>query len=282
MDVYRGGIYDKTKEFLNGRLMNILVFSLLICLVNFAIITIGSSSAIGILGEFIRLLMRGNLIGVLEFGSEIGDLNIITRFCRILIVTALNAGLSISILGSYRSSEKVQFKGIIEAFKENLKELLVAIFIISTIVMLVSFVPFVGWLLAIIVEYGLAFYSLLIKDKKTKSALSAVIDSYKLTRGHKRKLFLLDMHYLFRVSIGFVIYIAGFIISFRTDFFERSGPGNHVSATIVVLFGVVTLIVLAIRYLPYMVTAKVIYYEVLQEKKNEVLLEGELSENMSE
>ena len=259
MKINRDEIYAKTKEFLAERFWSIMIICLLIAVIEYGIDSIGGNGIVGKIGNILDELSKGNYIEVETLINANANSNIIVVYLRVLVVTILNVGLSISILGAYRKNEKVSISEGINAIKENFSKFIVAIIIITVSTTLISYIPPIGGVLAWIVEYSLAFSYFLIKDGKSPDALSSIKDSYEQTTGHKLNFFLIDLHYFLRVLICISVVIIGSIIA---------TPDMPSSGVVVMLLGIGTFFVLFIRYMIYSQTAMVIYYETLNEESN--------------
>jgi len=254
----RKEIYEKTAEFLTGRWLSITFISLGIGVIVY-VITIIIGFALGGNGanQLSYEISHGNMSAALNIASSIASGNIFTNFFISLLDAILSTGLSIAVLNAYRNQEKVVFNDVVNIIKEHFEKLIIAILAITAITTLIRMIPFVGMILATILNYCFAFTYFLINDKKSSDAISAIKDSYECTTGHKLNMFMVEWYYFLRILIGFGIMIIAL-------FFGNASP------TFAIMFffaGAITTFVLLFKYLPYLVASRVIYYETVCEKE---------------
>jgi Protein of unknown function (DUF975). len=254
----RKAIYEKTAEFLKGRWLSITLISLGIGVIVYAInvivgFVLGGSGA----NQLSYEISNGNISAALNIASKISSGNIFTSFFISLLDAVLSTGLSIAVLNAYRNQGNVVFNDVVVIIKEHFEKIIIAILAITAITTLIGLIPFVGTILASILNYCFAFAYFLINDKKSSDAISAIKDSYESTTGHKLNMFMIDWYYILRILIGFGIIIIAV-------FFANASPAL---AILLMFVGAIVSLVLLFKYLPYLVVARVIYYETVQESE---------------
>ena len=256
----RKNIYNKSLEFSRGRWLNIVIITMVIGFIVWAL-----QSLFGAGNIFTTLATFQNFEDPQEILNAVAS---ITRKGMVIgVITGIfstfaNAGLDSEIMLSYKEDRMIRVSGITDILKNNLVVFIVGAVSLSAINFLLGFVPIFSFIIVSVVGYMTCFYGYIIAEGKATDGIDALKQSYYMTRGHKLNLFLMDLYYMFRPLIGALVMLAGLLIG---------GLAN--SPTIAVLFviaGALILLVLLIKYLPFIRIARAIYYSEITEVEERV------------
>lgn len=273
----RKNIYSKTNDFIKGRWWSIVIVHIISAIISAVIIGIFMQVFVGKIfvplmyaieaeDAYAMLAMIGQIISYLSIGILVST----------VLTGLLKAGLSMEVLDAYNTGKDIKTGNVINKIKDNFASIIIIVVITAGVNYLVAKIPFISSFSSIITTvFGLAvsFSFYLLHDKKVEDGISAITESFNATSGYKFDLFLIGLYYYFRPFIGLLIIFVGL-------FFIEAIP-----ALAAVLFsaGFIVMIVLAIKYIPYVTVAEAIYYSEIEGKYNhpdlsdvEVVYEAEI------
>ena len=258
--MFRTDVYAKLNEFVKGRWFSIFIANFVLGIIVSLITSMFSFGAMqGGIQNLLYAAYTGNAALIFDSISRLATGNLIVSLLSSIVNNTLMAGLIIAIHKAYRSEGSISIGSMFEEIKENGAKLLTTVLAISVIMTLINMVPVIGVLVSIYVGYSLSFTYLLIGDSSSEDAMSAMKDSFALTNGHKWNLFAMEWHYAIRI-------LAGLIPVFLGIFFVEPAPAI---AALLMVVGVIAIVVMAIKYVPYVLCIDAIYYEELRLKETE-------------
>ena len=246
----RKNIYDKSLEFSRGRWLNIVIITMVISFIVWAL-----QSLFGAGNIFSTILSFQNVEDPQELINAIAAITrkgIVIGVITGIITTFANAGLDSEIMLAYKEDRMISVNGIIDLLKNKLAVFIVAALSLSAINFLLGFIPIISFIIVSIVSYMTCFYGYIIAEGKATDGIDALKQSYNMTRGHKLNLFLMDLYYMFRPLIGLLVMFVGLLLGGLFN----SPP----IAALLMIVGAIVLLVLLIKYLPFTRIARAIYY----------------------
>lgn len=259
----RKSIYSKTDDFIKGRWWSIVVVHIISAIIGAVIVGIFMQIFVGKIfvpliyaieseDAYAMLAMIGQIISYLSIGILVST----------ILTGLLKAGLSMEVLEAYNTGIDIKTGNVINKIKDNFTAILIVVVITAAVNYLIAKIPFVSSFSSIITTvFGLAisFSFFLLQDKKAEDGISAITESFNATSGHKFDLFMIGLYYYFRPFIGLLIMFVGL-------FFIEAIP---TLAIILFLAGLIVMIVLGIKYIPYATVAEAIYYSEIEGQYNQ-------------
>lgn len=183
------GLFDIIKKslgiFVNNfkdMLIAVIVFSIFRAVLNSILISIiGDGSG--------NLLTTSNMMDVMDSSSGSIDsfsYRFISSFTDYLILGAN----FIAMLGLIRRGE-YNIGLVFEKFKENLSDIVIVSGILALISVLFESIPVIGFIITVVVIPGLIYSYFLLEDDYENSPINSLMNSYRLTNGHKFNLVIL-------------------------------------------------------------------------------------------
>ena len=163
-------------------LIAVIVFSIFRAVLNSILISIfGDGSG--------NLLSTSNMMDVMDSSSGSIDsfsYRFISSFTDYLIL-----GTNfIAMLGLIRRGE-YNIGLVFEKFKENLSDIVIVSGILALISVLFESIPVIGFIITVVVIPGLIYSYFLLEDDYENSSINSLMNSYRLTNGHKFNLVIL-------------------------------------------------------------------------------------------
>ena len=191
-------IYDLSAKFFKQHFKKLMICYSLIFFVNFMItLTVGlTAPTVGVDVHDIMIQQTKVNPYISVFSSVIQDF--------------LTMVLLFAIVDAYRGQGTLSVRDLIKPFKENAVTLLLAIIIINVISFMLGLIVVIGTLLSAIFDLAAIFSLFILRDRPELQSYQGVVESLKMTRGHKWNLFVISLHYLwiYLVLIGFAVIIA--------------------------------------------------------------------------
>lgn len=264
MSVQRERIYQRTKAYLKdgrwGGIIIAFIVNALIIIVLEGILIGGTVSNVINLSEYIGL-NNGELqlsfprLTTIGLGFA-GSLSIQALIINV-ISAILSGGLALELLRAIRLQDRVDIKGMFEIIKDNIMMLSLVSVVIGIVTTLLYIIPIIGWVISVVVHY-IWFYSIfLIFDYPDEAVGFYLRESNNKTKGHKMNLFLIELYYYLKPFIGLLFVLLGFIIG---TVLGEENPAALPVAALCFFGGIIAIIVLGIKYMPYALTAGAIYY----------------------
>lgn len=251
-------IFGQTKEYLKGKLVSLILITIVIGGLSLLIDMLLNASAYSTtVSVFTQQVQRGSQMRAAEIVDVITEgtskFNIM-KFISLTITSILSSGLSLELLQSVRLDQKVKISGVFQKVRDNFTTILVVSTAVSAITWLLDLIPIVGPILSIIATYALSFSVYLIIDTKDKRFDYFIKESYDLTNGNKFELFLINLYYSLVPLIALPVIFVGYLIIFTK---------LYVVGYALVIIGIIMLSVLGIKYIPYMMVARAKAYDTL-------------------
>jgi len=177
------------------------------------------SRGIELLGEnFLPLFLVIIVVAVIQsptqivrFTIEIGGLNLFVAFFGLfalayafLVIPVFDFGADLIFIHAVRK-QKIDFKHLVSGFSENYLPIILANLLVFSLVMIGLIMLIVP---GIIVACRLTFVSFLVMDKKM-DAITAVEESWRLTKGYGWTIFAMGLVSFFIILFGLLMLIIG-------------------------------------------------------------------------
>lgn len=183
------GLFDIIKKSLGifvsnfkDMLIAVIVFSIFRAVLNSILISIfGDGSG--------NLLSTSNMMDVMDSSS--GSIDSFSYRFIIYFTDYLILGANfMAMLGLIRRGE-YNIGLVFEKFKENLSDIVIVSGILALISVLFESIPVIGFIITVVVIPGLIYSYFLLEDDYENSPINSLMNSYRLTNGHKFNLVIL-------------------------------------------------------------------------------------------
>lgn len=248
-------VYEKTSAYIQGRWLSVVGVLLIIAAINMVIgLVLGAGVISGVIA-LISAMATGNMDAAIAALITIGTGGLITGIIAGAISTILTGGYAIALYRAIQDDRTVTVTDVMDAVQSNLVPIIVSSIIISLITGVIGLIPFIGWIINLVVGLALGFVIYVIADGTSTDGIDAISKSFEKTKGYKLDLFVISLRYQF---LPIAPMIAGFILGLlfmKLEFLS----------ILFILAGSIGTIALSIYFIPFAITANTMLYNISKE-----------------
>lgn len=186
-------IYELTQKFLKENFKKVMICFTAVYVINFLITMLLQQTAPAVAADVQQLTIQQK------------NVNPFLSLMASIVQDFLNMLVMFVIVDAYRGKDSLSIASLIKVAKENTVTLLLAITMINVTIFIVNFIPFIGMLIAAILEFAATFALFILRENTSLQSYEGIVESFKMTRGHKWNLFVINLHYLWgMLLIGIV------------------------------------------------------------------------------
>lgn len=237
-------IYSETKNYTKKNWKIMVAYTLVTVLAIFLLSgVLGIPSLVDAIKQGVQAGLDGNTTIAVDSYVVMGPLDYLIQIVINSLTSFLNAGLIFGVMVTYRNKRRLSLRIIFEEITKKPFTIFLASLILSLVGFILGAIPVVGFILSFIFTLA-SYFALIVLQENDVEPIDAVLLSFKLTRGHKFNLFLVEFKY-FRTILG-----ALFLWLILT-MFGMIGFG----------IGLLLFLGVTLRVGPNLVAAAVIYYD---------------------
>lgn len=246
----RNRVYERTRNYVQGRWVSIVVILLIINLIDSLLGSILKGGTAFNLLTFKAIMDDPNPLASFLALTQVGARGFLTGVLKTFIALVMNGAFAITLLKSVMADVDIIPSEIVDNAREYMVPLAVSGFLTSILLTIIGIIPILGFIVSIVVGYALGFRVFLIGDGTTDNGVDSITQSFSATNGYKMQLFMLDVKYLGAP-------IAVFLGSLFIMLIFWSVPSLGV---IFMLLGGLAAVLLLFYFGPYLLVAQIFVY----------------------
>lgn len=241
-------IFDETRNYTKKNWLLMVVYSVAVMVLGLTI-----ANALGVPNYFEALVSIANdglsVDQTLDVDSYINPepYQYFIQFLVGSLTSLLSAGLMFGVLKTYREKTRLRISTIIEQLKKKPFTIFLACLIISLLNFNLELIPLIGPIISLVFVMASYFALVVLQEHDELEPIDALKESFKITRGHKLNLLLIEFKYFVPILVAIVALL------FLT----------LVLGIVGIVIGLAIIILVGLRTGPNLIAAAVIYYDKL-------------------